>query len=152
MAINQKWQPKGPWNSKDVIAFLEETVIPIRLSAINSSGWPVIVSLWFVLDKDYIWCATSSTAKLAAIIRNNDKCAFEIAPDSPPYRGLRGQATATIDIDQGANILSMLVDRYLKDRETEFARWLLNREASEIAIRIDPVKIQSWNYASRMRS
>jgi nitroimidazol reductase NimA-like FMN-containing flavoprotein (pyridoxamine 5'-phosphate oxidase superfamily) len=143
-------EPSGPWTSAEAQSFLCATAIPLRLSAVSPSGFPIVVSLWFVSDKNVIWCATSKAAKVVRFLSANKKCGFEVAADQPPYRGLRGQARAKICPDRGQEILVRLIDRYLENREGRLARWLLARAEGEVAIRLDPIRIQSWDYTSRM--
>ena len=50
----------------------------------------------------------------------------------------------------GGSILEALVDRYVGTRESGFARWLLSRRDDEMAIRIAPTKVSSWDFARRM--
>jgi nitroimidazol reductase NimA-like FMN-containing flavoprotein (pyridoxamine 5'-phosphate oxidase superfamily) len=143
-------EPSGPWTSAEARSFLCATAIPLRLSAVSPSGFPIVVSLWFVSDENVIWCATSKAAKVVRFLMANEKCGFEVAADQPPYRGLRGQARARICPDRGQEILVRLIDRYLENRECRLARWLMARAESEVAICLDPIRIQSWDYTSRM--
>ncbi len=144
--------PTGPWTRQYAMDFLVETVIPLRLAVIAPSGWPVIVSLWFLAEGDMIWCATHESAKTIRLLELNSQCAFEVAPDHPPYLGLRGQANVELFPERGADILKRLIDRYQGSRDSDLARWLLSRSEEEIAIAIAPVRMQSWDYSSRMRS
>jgi hypothetical protein len=50
------------------------------------------------------------------------------------------------------DILRLLIQRYLGDEESSLARWLLSRRASEVAIRIAPSHLHSWDYTRRMTS
>ena len=140
----------GPWTRQHAMDFLTKTVIPLRLATIAPSGWPVIVSLWFLVEDNMIWCATHQSAKIIRILELNSQCAFEVAPDHPPYLGLRSQANVKLFPGRGADILKRLIDRYQGSRDSELARWLLSRSEEEVAIAITPVRIQSWDYSSRM--
>lgn len=42
------------------------------------------------------------------------------------------------------------MDRYLGTRDSGFARWLLARQDREVAIRIEPDWLTSWDYGERM--
>ena len=143
-------EPSGPWTSAEAQSFLSATTIPLRLSTVSPSGFPIVVSLWFASDENVIWCATSKVAKVVRFLTANEKCGFEVAADQPPYRGIRGQARATILPERGQEILVRLIDRYLENREERLARWLLSRADGEVAIRLDPIRIQSWDYTPRM--
>lgn len=132
--------------------YLEETTIPLRLSCISDSGWPVVLSLWFLLDGEYLYCATPQKAHVVRYLRAQPRCGFEVASDMPPYCGIRGTALATIHEGRGLEILGKLCERYLGDRDNPLARRLLTREEPEVAICIAPQKIHVWNFTDRMKS
>jgi hypothetical protein len=136
----------------DAVEFLERAKIPLRLAAIKPSGWPAVISLWFVLMDGKLWCATQSEAKIVSYVRAEPRCAFEVAPDQPPYRGVRGSANAVINEEQGEEILRTLLDRYLGGTDSPLAHNLLSKAEDEVAIEIRPVSIHTWDYRKRMES
>lgn len=140
----------GPWTLEQIHAHLEATVVPLRVAHATRAGHPQVLSLWFVHRDGALWCATSQRARIVANLEREPRCGFEVAGDAPPYRGVRGSGVATIDRSRGAEILGALVDRYLGTRETPFAQWLLSRVASEVAIRVEPQSITSWDFRARM--
>ncbi|MEL0112097.1 MAG: hypothetical protein VW835_10235 [Rickettsiales bacterium] len=113
MPTTQNATPKfsGPWSPAEVQSYLEEAVIPIRVSAVSSVGWPSVVSLWFQYDGGLLYCACRRNARVVGLLRQNPRCAFEIAGETPPYFGVRGQGEAEIDGTQGAERLRGLIDR-----------------------------------------
>lgn len=110
----------------------------------------MLFSVWFMYSDGALWCATQSTAKIAVALENNPRCAFEVAGDNPPYRGVRGQGLARVTAENATEVLTALIDRYQGNRNTSLARWLLERAKDEVAIRIDPVRVASWDYTPRM--
>jgi hypothetical protein len=144
--------PKGPWSRAEVDRFLTEARVPIRLAVNGSKGSPLLVSLWFVPIGGKLWCATQRDAKVADRIARDGRCAFEVAPDCLPYRGVRGRALAELDAAHGREVLELLIERYLGDRSSTLARWLLGRADRETAISIDPRTLFSWDYSGRMRA
>ena len=64
---------------------------------------------------------------------------------------MRGQGKATLEPDNGVSELRALIERYLGPDETPFSRWLIDRSVGEVAIRIDPVRMMSWDYTARMK-
>lgn len=140
----------GPWSAADISAFLDRSIIPVRLSAVSDSGWPVIVSLWFLRDGDTIRCATRGNSKIAGLLERNPRVAFEVAGERPPYCGIRGQGHATMGPDADAALLTVLIDRYLGPRQTSFRSWLLDNADDEVAIAIEPTRLMSWDYRKRM--
>ena len=140
----------GPWSQADVEAYLHAAVIPARVSAVSEAGWPVVVSLWFLYEGQTICCATRPTARIAEILTARPRVGFEIAGETPPYRGVRGQGIASLGVDEGGALLTRLIDRYLGKAETPFRKWLLAGADGEVAIAIRPVRLMSWDYRARM--
>lgn len=139
----------GPWNEETITDFLQQTRIPVRLATNGSSG-PLVQSLWFAPLGMDLWCCTQKTSVLARRLERDDRVGFEVAADSPPYRGVRGTGVAHL-VDEGVEgILRMLIERYQGSERTNLSDWLLSRIDSEIAIRIEPRTIASWDYSSRM--
>lgn len=143
-------QRRGAFSSEQIDLHLRESAIPLRLACVDSEGAPLVLSLWYLWRDDAIWCATASGARVVALLRDEPRCGFEVARDAPPYRGVRGQGRAELLAEMGGPILEALVDRYLGTRESRFARWLLSRRDDEMAIRISPTRVSSWDFARRM--
>jgi nitroimidazol reductase NimA-like FMN-containing flavoprotein (pyridoxamine 5'-phosphate oxidase superfamily) len=141
---------KGPWNENEAEQFLARTRVPVRIACNGASGHPVIASLWFVSLEDRIWCATQRSASIVKHLRRDDRCAFEVAQESSPYCGVRGQALARLDEDRAESILRLLIERYLDDPNSRLAQWLLDRSDEEVAIAIEPISLFSWDYSARM--
>jgi nitroimidazol reductase NimA-like FMN-containing flavoprotein (pyridoxamine 5'-phosphate oxidase superfamily) len=74
-------------NTKDLV----NLVVPLRLTCVTSTGWPMIVPLWFIFLNDRFYRATPENAKIIRYIKKDPKCAFDISTENPPYRGIRGQ-------------------------------------------------------------
>jgi len=141
---------RGPWSEVEIDAFLADARVPIRLACNGASGHPVLASLWFLPFEARLWCATPRSARVAVHLSRDPRCAFEVAGESPPYRGVRGQGRAALDARRGAEILRRLIHRYLPDPHSSFAGWLLARADREVAIAIDPSSLVSWDYRDRM--
>jgi len=141
----------GPLDRDGVAAFLDGALIPLRLACVAPSGWPIVVSLWFARRGDELVCATQRSSSLVRALEHEPRCAFEIAGERPPYRGVRGRAHVAIESDEGLATLAELVSRYLGGTEGSFARWLLGRTSPEVVLRLDPVEVSSWDYSRRMQ-
>ncbi len=131
-------------------AYLETVQIPLRLSCVTTSGWPFVLSLWYLYDAGRLVCATPETARVVTYLRREPRCGFEVAADQPPYCGVRGRAVAEIDLSAGQQTLRRLIDRYLGNCDNSLARWLLARSQDEVAIVLTPVQVFTWNYQQRM--
>ena len=137
-------------NSISIEKYLQETKIPIRLSCVMESGWPVVLSLWYLFENGSLYCATPENAKVVSYLRAEPRCSFEVASDLPPYCGVRGRAAATIDPDRGVEIFERLLFRYLGGINNPLAKKLLGRPIPEVAIRLDPQSFYTWNFSDRM--
>lgn len=138
------------WSADEIEAFLDGAAIPLRLACLARGGAPLVCSLWFLRDGDTLWCATQRSARVVQLLARDPRCGFEVAGDSPPYRGVRGQGVARLSTSDGPAVLARLIDRYLGSRNTNFARWLLDRSADEVAIRVEPDWLTSWDFTRRM--
>ncbi len=143
---------KGPWSVDEIQRFLDQSVIPARIAVLSSSGAPLVLSLWFLSRDGAIWCACNRRARVVELLRHNPSCGFEIASELPPYRGVRGQGTAELDAPGGAQVLSELLARYRLAAGSRLAGMLLQEAARshEVAIRIAPRWISSWDFTARM--
>jgi nitroimidazol reductase NimA-like FMN-containing flavoprotein (pyridoxamine 5'-phosphate oxidase superfamily) len=140
------------WSAGEIGQFLATAEIPVRLACLGSGGAPLLCSLWFLWDEDAIWCATPRGARLATLLAKDPRCAFEIAGDLMPYRGVRGQGLARLSRADGPAVLLRLIDRYLHTRESAFARWLISRQTDEVAVRIEPEWLTAWDFSARMQT
>lgn len=141
---------KGPWSASEIERFLEETRVPVRVACHGASGFPMLVSLWFIHREGRLWCATKRTSHVAERLASDPRCAFEISLERPPYRGVRGTARASLHDERGEEMLRALIDRYLGNSNAELASRLLSQVAEETAIAIDPQSLVSWDFRGRM--
>ncbi|MHA7837664.1 MAG: pyridoxamine 5'-phosphate oxidase family protein [bacterium] len=138
------------WSAERVEEFLESYRAPLRLAVTTGSGHPMICSLWFRSRDGRLLCATKDDAKIVEWLRADPRCAFELAPNEPPYFGVRGRGRASIFSEGAADLLGELIDRYLGSRESELAGWLLSNAENEVTIAIEPEWLTSWDYSARM--
>ncbi len=132
--------------------FLKDSRIPLRLSGVTKSGWPFLLSLWYIYSDDKIYLATIESAKVVTYLSNNPKCAFEISSENPPYCGIRGQASAKIIDSRGDEILEALLNRYLGGTNNPLAQNLMNRSVKEVAIELTPINMYQWDFSTRMQN
>ena len=86
----------GPWNQDQIDLFLHNSKLPMRLACVANDDYPRVASLWFRYENGHLLSATHENSKIAKILRQNNRVGFEISPNEPPYHGLRGQATVSI--------------------------------------------------------
>lgn len=146
-------KPPAPqiWSPATRTTFLRQMRIPLRLAVVTSGGWPLVMSLWYLYENERLYCATQRTAKIVAHLRRDPRCAFEVAGDQPPYRGVRGRGKALISPTGGTEMLTRLLERYLGGTSSALAKRLLAHSADEVVIEIEPVAVTTWDYTTRMR-
>ena len=140
----------GPWNLDQIDRFLTSTAVPMRLAVNTGSGFPAVTPLWFFWQDGSLWAASKPDAAIVRLLRRDGRCAFDISPETPPYHGVRGRGMATVLAD-GLPMLRTLVERYMGSESPEFRAWLLGRSQDECAIRIEPIRLTSWNFRQRMQ-
>ena len=142
----------GVWSETETETFLDAALVPLRLGCHNPKGGLWMLSLWFRYHDGRLQCATSKDADVVRFLERDDDVCFEVSTNRPPYMGVRGAGTATIESEGGKDVLGALVDRYLGTREAEMAQWLLSDDREEVSITIEPSRLHTWDFTPRMRS
>lgn len=100
-----------------------------------------------------IYCATQNTSKVVEYLNNCSKCGFEVSENNFPYQGVRGYGSTAILKDKGEYILRILLQKYLKEKESSKLYHVLlseKRLKNEVAIEITPFKMFQWDFKYRM--
>lgn len=139
------------WSRDQITDYLDRSRIPIRIACNDDNGFPLVCSLWFVWREDELWCVTHEDSRLLQLLEHDNKCAFEIADNTTPYKGVRGQSRAQLDREAARFLLPQLIERYLGDTQSSLAKMLLGRIDEEVAIRLQPEWIVAWDYSTRMQ-
>ena len=141
---------KGAWAASEVEAFLDRGGLPLRLACTGGDGFPRVVSLWYRYQQGQLVCVTHKDAHILALLNRDNRVGFEVAPNEPPYHGVRGQGTAEITDLGAGQALEELLGRYLGGTESSLAQWLMSRSDEERVITISPTRVFSWDYRLRM--
>jgi len=144
-------EPTGAWDRERTETFLQSETIPIRLSCHTQADVLWMLSLWYLYRDGALWCATSASADVVDYLTGDDRVAFEISTNDPPYKGVRGNGTASIEADPDKTLLKELLERYLGGTDSPLAERLLSPERDEVRIRIDPTKMYTWDFSERMQ-
>jgi hypothetical protein len=139
------------WSEAQIASFLTETTIPIRL-AVQDGDYPTICSVWYAYSASQtaIYCVSHQSSYLVKRLRETGRCGFEVAPNDPPYRGVRGKALVEIQDIDAEELLTGLIERYLGSTDSKLANWLLGRIAEEVVIELKPTWLTAWDYSGRM--
>lgn len=140
----------GTWDDDQLETFLRESKIPIRLSSHRPDASLWLVALWYRYRDGSFECATWEDAKIVQYLRNDSEVAFDVSTNESPYRGVRGNGTATMSPDTDKEVLRGLIERYGVERESPLAEWLLDDAREGIRIRVQPRVMYSWDYSDSM--
>lgn len=141
---------KGPWNKGQIDTFLQNSTFPLRLACVGEDGFPRVVSVWYGYDGQRFRCVSHRSSQLVSLLERSGRVGFELAPNEPPYHGVRGQGIATLDSDADGVVLGDMLQRYLGGTDSKLGNWLLSRAEDEVLITIEPVRLFSWDYRERM--
>lgn len=147
----EAFKVRGAWSAARVERHLAASVTPLRLAIPGPSGFPLLVSLWFLYDEGSFWCAVQQASKVGTLLAKEGRCSFEVATNEPPYCGVRGRGRAELMPQRGREILGRLMDRYLGHGYAPLRAWLEARAETETALRIVPLQITSWDFSKRMK-
>ena len=143
-------QIKGPWDQGQITHFLQASKFPLRLACVGRDGFPRVVSLWYGYDGQAFRCVSHRSSQLISLLQESDRVGFEIAPNDPPYHGVRGQGIASLEADIDGATLTEMLQRYLLGSDSKLGHWLLSRADDEVLITIKPTRLYSWDYRERM--
>jgi nitroimidazol reductase NimA-like FMN-containing flavoprotein (pyridoxamine 5'-phosphate oxidase superfamily) len=141
---------QGAWSDEQMASFLEEALVPVRLGCHHPHGGLWMVSLWYRYADGCLLCATGRSSDIAAFLRRDSAVSFEISTNRPPYMGVRGSGTATLETDESKELLTGLLERYLGGTDSELGAFLLDDDREELVIRIEPERLFTWDFADRM--
>lgn len=141
---------RGTWTDDEVAAFLREVTIPLRLATRRPDGSLWTVALWYRYRNGSFECATSASADVVDFLRSDPAVAFDVSTNEVPYRGVRGNGSASLSPDRNKAVLRDLVERYLGGTDSPLAERLLDDARDEVRVRIRPRTIYSWDYTGRM--
>jgi nitroimidazol reductase NimA-like FMN-containing flavoprotein (pyridoxamine 5'-phosphate oxidase superfamily) len=102
--------------------------VPLRLACLTSSGWPMIVPLWFTFLNNRLYCATQENAKIISYLKKDPRCAFDISTENPPYKGMRGQGKIKINKDCSTEVLEIVIQKYLRNKYKNLTEYLLKKK------------------------
>ncbi len=145
-----KINSKSKWGESEIKAFLNASIIPMRLAFMNKNDEPMICSLWFKFIDDSLWSASHENSYVVSQLKNNRKVSFEISTNEYPYKGVRGKAEVELSKLNADNVLAELIDKYLDERNSKLASWLMSRADGEYVLKITPSIINSWDFSDRM--
>ena len=139
------------WTEEAIGTYLSESITPIRL-AVQQDDYPLLCSVWFNFDPETgsLTCASHASSALIRALKKHPRCSFEVAPNEPPYKGVRGKGEVSLKKEGAESVLSGLISRYLGTTASPLANWLLSRSADEYVIEIKPVWVTAWDYSPRM--
>lgn len=141
---------KGPWSRDELEQYLLGCKTPLRVSCQTPYGYPALVSLWFLWRDDAFWCVTHEFARILNYLHRDERVAFEVANNHPPYYGVRGHGVMELFPAAGGKLLESLIDKYLGGEDSGFTRWLLSRREQEYALCLRPLRLSVWDYRQRM--
>ena len=101
-------------------------------------------------DNWRLQCATSASADVVSFLESDPNAAFEVSTNRPPYAGVRGRGTVSIEPDPEKETLRDLLERYLGGTDSQLATTLLDPEREEVTLTLEPAVVYGWDYASRM--
>jgi hypothetical protein len=145
-----RMQQTSAWSHEQAAAFLQDHRQPLRLGIQTDSG-PLVVPLWFHFDGADFWCATQRDTLLVRSVEARPECGIDVSTNDIPYRGLRGRGLVTCHVEDGAEVLERLIDRYLGEGNAPLGRWLRSRSDAEVALRVAPNWLTAWDFSVRMQ-
>jgi len=143
----------GPMDEKEILDFLDRERVLMRLGMVDDDGYPMVHPVWFVYEDNCLWAAVERTSRKAKILRKNPKVYFTIDKSSEPPKGVRGRGRAAL-IEDDSLALRLTEKHLLKyhgSTSDEFARDFLESIHESVVIKVTPIYLATWDYASTRR-
>jgi nitroimidazol reductase NimA-like FMN-containing flavoprotein (pyridoxamine 5'-phosphate oxidase superfamily) len=140
----------GDWDRPRTERFLDEHAVPVRIACRTGDDGLWMLSLWFRYDDGHLRCATGANARVVDYLRADPTVAFEVSTNRPPYMGVRGAGTATVESEGGKPLLRELLERYLGGTDSDLARRLLSPDREEVVVDVDIERAYTWDFSDRM--
>ncbi|MBT7334308.1 MAG: pyridoxamine 5'-phosphate oxidase family protein [Gammaproteobacteria bacterium] len=140
----------GQWTGAQIMGFLAETLIPVRLGLTTKNG-PLIVPVWFEYSSHRLHLCSPDNSLLVDALRANPEVSFDVSTNDLPYAGIRGRGIASCTVAHDNRVLEKLITRYVGHTDNALADMLLNRASDEALVEIEPTWITSWDFSGRMR-
>lgn len=141
---------KSAWNVVQIEDFLHTQKTPMRIAVLDHDDFPMICSVWHQYHEQKIYAVAHKNSKLVKKLTAHPQCAFEIAPNEPPYKGVRGQAVSAVSTLHCEETLNQLLEKFLGQGYQDLRSFLLSRSEDERVIELQLEKITAWDFSQRM--
>jgi nitroimidazol reductase NimA-like FMN-containing flavoprotein (pyridoxamine 5'-phosphate oxidase superfamily) len=78
-------------NSESDTRYLMEATVPLRLASVTSSGWPIVLSLWYTYQDGKLYCAIRSQQKFLDILDPSKDAPSRLATTNHPIAEFGGE-------------------------------------------------------------
>lgn len=123
--------------------FLRVSKLPLRLATVDEKGEPSIHPVWYHYEDNKLYFFTGKKSRKAQNITQTGKVYFSIDTEAPPYRGVKGKATAVIirDIAKSERVAENIVRKYMGSLDNPIGRSLKEdtRSGSDVVIEMTPI-------------
>ncbi len=124
--------------------FLQEPRLA-RLATVNEDGSPQVTPVWTEYDGEVFHFITRRTTVKAQNIERDNRVAFTVDTDKPPYRAVVVWGHAEWQPELTEELTRRLSVRYLgEEKGEEFAQSVLSQEG-RTAFLVRPYRVVSWD-------
>jgi uncharacterized pyridoxamine 5'-phosphate oxidase family protein len=141
---------KSAWNTAQIEDFLHAQKTPMRIAVLDHDEFPMICSVWHQYHDEKIYAVAHKNSKLIKKLKAHPQCAFEIAPNEPPYKGVRGQAISVVSTFDSEDTLNQLLKKFLGEGYKDLQNFLQARSDDERVIELRLEKVTAWDFSKRM--
>jgi len=136
----------------EALKFLSETMTMLRLGTIDSDGDPNIHPAWFYYGRGSgkLYLFTWKGSKKVENVRRRGRVYFDADDDRPPYRGVRGKASARV-LPPGPRSVTLtrkVVGKYLPLTDRIARSYVAEvQRGDSLVVELTPLYLSTWDYA-----
>jgi nitroimidazol reductase NimA-like FMN-containing flavoprotein (pyridoxamine 5'-phosphate oxidase superfamily) len=137
-------------NNSEIQDFLRNSETLLRLGTVDEAGAPMIHPVWYEYDDGSMYILTDRSSLKARNISTGGKVYFTVDTDTPPYKGVKGKASARVVKDSAKvqKIVERMLTKYTGGTDNEVGRSMIDgvKSGSQILFEIIPAYYSVWDY------
>jgi nitroimidazol reductase NimA-like FMN-containing flavoprotein (pyridoxamine 5'-phosphate oxidase superfamily) len=140
-----------PLTEPEVREFLERSKLNLQLGTTDEHGKPNIHPIWYFFENDKIYVVTHKKSKKATNALREKVIYFSIDDESPPVKGVKGEASVKPleDLNSNIKIAEKIITKYMGNLDNDLARFIINaiKQGDEAVLELTPKFYSAWSFA-----
>jgi general stress protein 26 len=145
----------APLSEQELKDFLTTKLLNLHLGTVDENGHANIHPVGYYYDpsNNKFYLLTGRESKKVNNLKSNETVYFCVDDPNPPYKGVRGKASARIkeDVNFNISVWEKIMVRYLGNLEDPMALAVRDelKKGESIVLEISPRYFSTWDYSKQ---